>query len=279
MSEDRRKQSLFARLSQLDRRIIYLIITLAVVLPFFFRLGLPIKVSQEVKAVYNYIDRLGPTDCVLISGDYDPQVDAELSPMFEAITRQCFRKGVKLIVANVFSIQGMGLIEPKLKRIAEEEQKIYGVDYIFVGYRPGGGMLILGMAEDIAKTWQVDYYGTKIIDIPMMKNIKNLADIDLSICLTGSGVYGYWISYAYIRNRAKVAAGITAVMAADAYPQLQAGQLIGLIGGLRGAAEYEQLVKYPALASMGMEAQSWAHVTIILFILLGNIGFFITRKS
>lgn len=271
--------SVFAKLSQLDRRIIYLIISFAVIAPFFFRLGLPIRVSPEVKMLYDYIERLGPTDCVLISGDYDPQVDAELSPMFEAITRHCFKKGVKLMVVNVFSIQGMGLLEPKLKRIAEEEQKIYGVDYVFMGYRPGGGLLILGMADNISKTWQVDYYGTKATDIPMLKTIRKLSDIDLSICLTGSGAYGVWISYAYIRNQAKVAAGITAVMAADAYPALQAGQLVGLVGGLRGAAEYEQLVEHPALASVGMEAQSWAHITIILFILLGNIGFFLSKRK
>jgi hypothetical protein len=39
-----------------------------------------------------------------------------------------------------------------------------------------------------------------------------------------------------------VAVGVTAVMAADMYPYLQSGQLIGMLSGLKGAAEYEKLV-------------------------------------
>jgi len=39
-----------------------------------------------------------------------------------------------------------------------------------------------------------------------------------------------------------VAVGVTAVMAADLYPYLQSGQLVGMLAGLKGAAEYEKLV-------------------------------------
>lgn len=269
----------FEKLEKLDRRIIYVIITIAVVLPFFFRMGLPISVSPEVKAIYNYIDGLTPSDYVFISGDYDPQVDAELSPMFDAVVRHCFAKNIKLLVANVFNLQGIGLVEPRLKKIAEEYHKIYGVDYAFLGWRYGFSLLVMGMGENIKKTWETDYYGTRLEDLPITKNIQNYDDIDLVVSLTGSGVYGAWITYAYVQYHQKIAAGITAVMAADAYPQLQAGQLIGILGGLRGAAEYEQLIKHPSLGSAGMEAQSWAHVAIILFIILGNIGYYFSKRK
>ncbi len=267
-----------SKLEKVDRRIIYIIITLAVVLPFFFRLGLPISVSPEVKAIYDFIDRLTPNDVVLISGDYDPQVDAELSPMFDALVHHCFQKNVKLVVANVYSLNGIALVEPRLKRLAEEYHKVYGVDYLFLGWKVGGYLLLLGMGEDFKKTWETDYYGTRLEDLPLGRMIKNYDDIDLCITLTGSGVYASWIMYAYVQYQQKVAAGITAVMAADAYPQLQAGQLVGILGGLRGAAEYEQLVHRPSLGTIGMEAQSWAHIAIIVFIILGNIGYYASKK-
>ncbi len=268
-----------AKLEKVDRRIIYLIITVAVVLPFFFRMGLPITISPEVKSVYDYIDGLTPSDCVFISGDYDPQVDAELSPMFDAIVRHCFEKNVKVIVANVFNLQGIGLVEPRLKKLAEEYHKVYGVDYAFLGWKIGGSLLIMGMGESFKKTWETDYYGTRLGDMPITRNIRNYDDISLVADLTGGGAYNAWIVYAYVQYHQKIAAGITAVMAADAYPQLQAGQLIGLLGGLRGAAEYEQLIKHPALGSVGMEAQSWAHIAIILFIILGNIGYYAVKRK
>ena len=268
-----------AKLEKLDRRIIYIIITIAVVLPFFFRMGLPISVSPEVKSVYDFIDGLTPSDCVFISGDYDPQVDAELSPMFDAIVRHCFEKNVKVIVANVFNLQGIGLVEPRLKKLAEEYHKVYGVDYAFLGWKQGFSLLVMGMGENFKKTWETDYYGTRLEDLPITQPIRNYDQIALVVDLTGSGVFGAWITYAYVQYRQKIAAGITAVMAADAYPQLQAGQLIGLLGGLRGAAEYEQLIHHPSLGSVGMEAQSWAHIAIILFIILGNIGYYAAKKK
>ena len=73
-------------------------------------------------------------------------------------------------------------------------------------------------------------------------------------------------------------AGVTAVSAPEYYPYLQAGQLQGLLGGMAGAAEYEVLVKYPALATRGMDAQSLAHVFIAFMIILGNIAFIGQRK-
>jgi len=56
-------------------------------------------------------------------------------------------------------------------------------------------------------------------------------------------------------------------------------QLVGLLGGLKGAAEYELLINKPGFATKGMDAQSVAHLIIILFILIGNIGYFATRKQ
>jgi hypothetical protein len=75
-----------------------------------------------------------------------------------------------------------------------------------------------------------------------------------------------------------MAFGTTAVMAPDAYPYLQAGQIEGMMGGLKGAAEYENLIGRLGLGTRGMPAQSWAHVLVIVFIALGNVGFFVTRR-
>jgi hypothetical protein len=53
---------------------------------------------------------------------------------------------------------------------------------------------------------------------------------------------------------------------------------------MKGAAEYEYLVQqagYSTAATpavQAMDSQSMAHLAIILLILLGNIGFLLTRK-
>ena len=46
-----------------------------------------------------------------------------------------------------------------------------------------------------------------------------------------------------------------------------------------GAAEYETLVGEPGIGTSGMDAQSLAHLIIVLFIIFGNIGYFIERNK
>jgi hypothetical protein len=75
-----------------------------------------------------------------------------------------------------------------------------------------------------------------------------------------------------------IAGGCTAVSAPQFYPYLQTGQLIGLLGGLKGAAEYETLVNYAGDATRRMDAQSIAHLVIIIFIIFANISYFVLRK-
>jgi len=51
-----------------------------------------------------------------------------------------------------------------------------------------------------------------------------------------------------------------------------------IMGGLLGAAQYEKLADNPGRAMDGMKVQLWAHIVIILFIIMGNVGFFASRR-
>ena len=73
--------------------------------------------------------------------------------------------------------------------------------------------------------------------------------------------------------------GATAVMAPKFYAYVASGQYVGLLGGMKGAAEYELLVGERGTAVTGMGAQSIVHLLIIAFVILGNIGFFVMRKN
>ncbi len=270
------------KLQRIDRRVIYLILAIAIILPFFFRLGLPIPVTKEVKDIYDYVETLGPDDCVMLSADYSPSVSPELNPMMGAVIRHCFERNVKVIVMSHITV-APGMYQPILEGAAEEYKMVNGIDYVNLGYRYGYWLVVMRMGNSIEQTFGVDYYGTPLRDIPMMRNIGSYQDIDLLIPLTGSN-FLVWITFAHEPYQQKLAAGVTAVMAADSYPYLQSGQLIGLMGGLKGAAEYETLNNEhyeipPRMASIGMEAQNWAHIIIILFIIVGNIAYFASEKK
>ena len=76
-----------------------------------------------------------------------------------------------------------------------------------------------------------------------------------------------------------VALGVTGVMASDYYPYLQSEQLFGLIPGIKGAAEYEQMVGAPGEGARGIPYQTTSHAAILLFIIVTNIAFFAKRAA
>ena len=73
--------------------------------------------------------------------------------------------------------------------------------------------------------------------------------------------------------------GCTGVMAPGLYPLLRSGQINGLIGGLRGAAEYESLIGQKGKAVAGMDAQSATHVAIIVLVIMCNLVYFSQRRA
>ena len=50
------------------------------------------------------------------------------------------------------------------------------------------------------------------------------------------------------------------------------------MAGMPGAAEYEKLINVPGIAIQGMAAQSFAHIVIVLFIVFGNLAFFLKQR-
>lgn len=267
--------SLWTPLLRLDRRIIFVMVALATAIPLLFPVNLPISVSPRVRAAYEAVDKLPAGSYVLMSLDYEPDIMAELQPMAKAVLRHCFRKGLKPVVLTLYPA-APGLIEEALRVSATAEHKQRDVDYVFLGYKSGSQSVILGLGESIRTMFPTDYWGTPLGRIPMMKGHNSFADFPLVINLSGSSIADYYVRIAATRYRRPMILGATAVMTADYYPYLSAGQIQGLIGGMKGAAEYERLMDLFGDARRGMDAQSLVHVVIVVLVILGNLALFAT---
>jgi len=268
----------------MDRRFVYLLVGLTVALPFFFRLRQRIRVTQPVRQVYDVVDGLDSDGKpLLLSMDFDPSTAPELQPMAEAILRHCFARDVRVIVMTL-TPTGVSLAEAIIQKVAGEFQRTYGEDYVFLGYKPGGPNVILQIGEEIRRLYPTDAAGTPLDDLPLMRTVHNYNDVGLIIALSGTAIVETWITYAVGRYGATYAMGVTAVMASGYYPYVNTGQSKGLLGGMKGAAEYEQLLVenrlMPSLGdgSKGMNSQSMAHLLIIGLILLGNIRYFVFHR-
>jgi hypothetical protein len=88
-----------------------------------------------------------------------------------------------------------------------------------------------------------------------------------------------WYVYGKEKYGFELGGGCTAVSAPRFYPLLQTGQINGLLGGLRGAAEYEILLGKEGKALAGMDAQSAAHFLIIFLIVVCNGVYLFTSQG
>jgi hypothetical protein len=261
---------------RLDRRLIYVLILLAVLIPLFLPAPKTIRITPEVQAVYDRVESLPRGSIVMIPAEYDPSLSAELSPMTIAILRHCYKRDLRVLATCLMS-NGVSLVEGELAQVAGEYGKKYGEDWVYLGYKPYPAVVIMAMGENFRNPFPTDYYNTPVDSLPMMHGVKNYSNVGLVLTVNATSGIDYWITYGQGRYKFPLALGSSAVMAPNYYNYLQSGQIVGILGGLRGAAEYEQLVGHPSTAVRGMFVQSVAHVLIVFLILLGNISFLVEK--
>ena len=272
-------------LGRIDRRILYTVLAIVVIVPLVVPLRLMKDVSPRAREVFDAIDGLKDSGKpLMISVDFDPASLPELYPMLISMIRHAFARDIKVIVLGLWPT-GIGLGQQALADGAKEFNKQDGVDYVFLGFKAGVDAVILGMGEKISAVFPKDGNGKSLDSLPMMAKVRKLADIGFIVSLSaGTPGYSDWLFYAQSRYHAKMGVGSTAVQAADAYPYLQSGQLTGLLAGMKGAAEYEFMVaqhgfsKARMTAAPAMDPQSLAHIAIIILVIIGNIGFFADRR-
>jgi hypothetical protein len=261
----------------IDRRIIFLLIALATLLPLLHPFGLPIKVSPEVRGVYDYIEALPEGAVFLLSLDFDPSSKPELEPQAMALLRHAFRKNLR-VIGMTHWLTGTALADSTFSTVAKEMGKQSGKDYVFLGWSPGTGSLVIAMGQDLYKAFPSDYAKTPTLGMPALQGVRNLRDVNYLVSLAaGNPGIEMWYVFGKDKYRFEMGGGSTGVMAPGLYPFLRSGQINGLIGGLQGAAEYETLINVMGTAVGGMDAQSADHFVIISLVLLCNIFFFVLR--
>jgi hypothetical protein len=284
----------YERLTSIDRHIIYILLTVLIILPFFLNVTIPQKIMPQTQRLFDFIESIPPRDkAVMISFDYTPQTQPECHPMAKALLLHCFGRAIPVIGLS-FDPEAPGLAVDILTRVNheidslaknKEDSLTYGVDYVYLGWKSGRIAAQLDMGDAISGVYPRDYFGNPIDSLPLMQKVKNYKEISIVVILAAADYPIDWIRYPQTRYGVKVGAGLTAVMAPQYYPFVQTGQVSGLMAGMKGAAEYENLVlkhgyaRTLGTAETGMNSQSMIHILIMIFIILGNVGYFFSRRS
>lgn len=252
------------------RRVIFLIIAVAVTLPVIFNIHLGSTVTPETLQVYANIDSLPAGAIVMVSFDFEASSFAEVRPLADVIIKHAFDKNLRIVALSLFA-EGAALGEQLLTKLAQESGKTYGSDYVYLGFRPQYQAAILAMGESIAAEFPRDYFGNATSGLALMGEADTYDDIALVISVADGSMPTYWVEYAVTPHGAKFQTVLTATMATSFYPYLASGQIRGIAAGLKGASEYESLLGRDGAGARGLLAQSVSQFVIVLLIIAGNV--------
>lgn len=285
----------------IDRRVIFLFMALAIIVPLLIAPKFPEFPTQMVMDTFQELDGLPPGSKVLMSFDYDPPSEPELQPMASAWMRHMFENDLKVYILALWPV-GQNMAEDTLNAILPEyPDKVYGIDYVNWGYKSGNQGVINVVLTDIRKLFPTDVNNVSMDEIPMMRGVKSLKDFDLIMNIS-AGFPGLkeWVQFGADPAGVRIVGGSTAVQAPLMYPYIP-NQLHGILGGLKAAAEYEECLDRKLCSTkcgvdsacmaackeefrvrdkgkIRMGAQAIAHMVIMLFIIIGNITYFIDRR-
>lgn len=272
------------KLMKIDRRIIFLFVIVAVTLPLFLTISQKTTISTEVRRGFDELAQLQPGARVLIPCDYDPPSAPELQPMAVTAIRYCLDHNLRMIIMGLWP-QGPQQANSAFASVLGEvpgdtitwngKTLIYGRDWVNLGFQAGNELVIQRMGSSIPAAFPRDYRGTPIEQLPLMQGMQNFNNIDFVVNVSAGypGIYE-WVQFGVDRFGVRLFGGTTAVQAPLVYPYFESGQLRGIMGGLKGASEFEALVGIPGKATQFMLSQSFAHVIVIFFIIVGNVAYF-----
>jgi hypothetical protein len=285
-------------LLRIDRRLVYLFVLVALTLPLLFP-GMttkpaPLKSARKLFDKVEAIDReRDETEAkgeaynkiVLVVCDFGPQTRAELYPMAEAVVRHLMMRDIKFAIMTLVP-DGAGYCEDIPEQLAREFGKEYGEDWVNFGFKPGYLFLVKQMGGDLPGALKTDAENTPVSEIACMQDVKDASDVGLVVHLSGLvGFVELWVQYfASEKARPDMAHGCTSVSIPDAFDLLESGLLVGLLEGIAGAAAYNEFTDETRAeddppvnpdARRHMTSQTVAHVLVVLFVVLGNVGVFL----
>ena len=287
-------------LGKLDRRYIFLLVGLSVLIPLIKPswINIPIKTTNNSQIVFNELNKLNEGDKVLVSFEYGASTKPEIHPMSVAVLQHLFSKGVKVYTVPLWP-EGLMMAKYALQEVVDSElfNITEHIDFVSLPYKAGGEIIIRGIATDLRSIFTQDVNNILLEQIPMMEGVNKISDFDFVFDLS-AGVPGNaeWVQFACDEYNVPLSSGCTSIMVTDAIPYVESGQIRGILAGMPGAAEYEQMVfnylnnldtnehmnpdveVLPGKATSRMSAQSIAHVLMVIFIVLGNISYYLLRK-
>jgi hypothetical protein len=128
------------------------------------------------------------------------------------------------------------------------------------------------MAQDFQGTVSQDWLG-RPIDDTFLTEIETWEDWDLIADFTTGLSTSYLLNHFALRGT-PMTVNCIGVMIASQKPYVDTGVYLAILQSMRGGAELELLTENPGPGLTAMDAFTFGHYMLLLFIIAGNIGYY-----
>jgi hypothetical protein len=289
--------AMLARLQNLDRRVIYVLVLIALSLPLIAKYALKPARMHSAEKLFDVVEALptGAGSVAIVSLDFGPSTIAENGSQAQVILEHLMRRRVRFMLVSQSAEAG-----PMLKLIPEQvaarlskeipgEKWLYGKDWVNLGYLAGGYITIQSIpkAENLLEFFKKDVRGNSLTDLEVVKGITSFEQVSFLMQVTSlvGTLENYLQFFQTDKHRPIFGHGCTSIAIPQAFIYLDSGQISGLFEGIAGAAWYSELLKrkFPlravddsALINTGLGV---AHLVIIALVIMGNIVAFSSRRQ
>jgi hypothetical protein len=278
-------QRMLSRMSVIDRRYIFLVMGLAVMLPFLVPISFSATPSEQTiqfsKALDEAIAREPPIFMELAFGN---QTMSEMEPIALAVMQRLFAARKPVIFFTLYET-AVAFTRRYLAEMAPRYKLKYGEDYVFLGFASAYTSAMYNLGNSVKDVYHEDDQGTPIDQLPIMRHVKSLKDSSALIDIAANSNPRFWVNFAVEPHGVTFLMACTAVDGPNYFPFLQTGQVKGLLAGGRAGAEFEGMLKRRGIlsgvgdATRALGSQSLSLLVILAFIVIGNVGFFAGRRG
>jgi len=266
-------------LANIDRRVFYWILFIALMVPFLNPIGFPIKIAENTRDLYEGItgDSVEPGDVWIINFGYGVSAWPECHPGVTVCTKALLREGAHIIFIGPHT--DVELTYKHLLDTAKEdfEASTYGEDWVFLGYITGGESAIAQLASNMRSVYPTDHFGKRLDDIPMMRDVNTWHDVSGVLSSDTGDWGGYFLTQWQEPYGVPMAQIGIAMLGSTGIPRWLAGNYFGMSVGSRGGAELEMLIGEPGDAIIAMDSISVSHLLIVIAVILANVGLLLER--
>lgn len=258
------------------------IILVLIFIPLLSPLGLPISTNQWTVDAYDAVLAV-PADKIIIWEDnWSIGGLADSEPGHTALMRIMLENNIKFVMVSLTPDTPLlhTYITDQVKEYPESNGKVYGVDWVQMGFLAGQEGALSLMAEDMHSAFTSDYYGTPLNQLPLMDDVIDFNDVALVISGSSSQTWveapiRQWYTKYDVEVVSYTLSGGT-VLSATYWPN---NGIVGIIEGSRGGSELEFIGKVPGIGASQSDAKTLAFLATAGFIVLGNISYFGAKST